>query len=64
MIANNDRILALDQRGELLLIDASPDEFRLIDRRDVAEDSWAHVAVTKDQVIVRDLKQLRVFNWN
>ena len=45
MVANGDKLLALDQRGELLLIDASPEEFRLLDRCNVADDSWAHLAV-------------------
>lgn len=64
MIANRDRILALDQRGELLLVAADPEAFRLLDRREVAEsESWAHLAVAGDQVFVRDLKGLSSFKW-
>lgn len=64
MIANRDRILALDQRGELLLIAANPEKFELLDRREVADcESWAHLAVCRDQVFVRDLRGLSVFNW-
>lgn len=64
MVANRDRILALDQRGELLLVAADPQEFRLLDRREVAaSESWAHLAVVGDQVFVRDLKGLSVFGW-
>ena len=63
LVANGRRLLALDQRGELLLIEASPDEFKLLDRRQVAEDSWAHVAIVNDQIFVRDLAAMKVFAW-
>ena len=36
MIANGNRILALDQRGELIYFEASPKEFKLIGRRKVS----------------------------
>jgi len=64
MIANQDHILALDQRGELLLIRANPEVFELIDRRKVAQDSWAHVAVCGDQLFVRSLDAMLAFRWN
>ena len=64
LIAAGDRILALDERGELLLIRATPDEFDLIDRREVASrPTWAHVAVAGDQVFVRELDAMTVFDW-
>lgn len=64
MAANRDRILALDQKGELLLIAADPREFRLLDRREVASsEAWAHVAVAGDDVLVRDLKGISAFRW-
>lgn len=64
MIANHDRILALDQRGELLLIAADPAAFRLLDRREVAQsESWAHLAVAGEQVFVRDLQGITAFTW-
>lgn len=65
LIANGNRILALDERGELLLIDASPEEFRLVDRRQISDESaWAHLAVADGQVFVRELKALAVYRWN
>lgn len=63
MIANGDKLLALDQRGELLLIEASPEEFKLLSRRKVAEDTWAHIAIANDEIFVRDLKAMKVFAW-
>ena len=64
MIVSGNNILALDQCGELLLMKASPEEFKLISRRQVAEDCWAHLAVAGDQVFVRDLQAIKVFKWN
>lgn len=63
LTANGNRLLALDQKGELLLIEASPEEFKLIDRRSVADDAWAHVAVADKQIFVRALDAIRVFRW-
>ena len=62
LVANGNQILALDEIGEFLLIDATPDEFRLADRRKVSDDStWAHLAVVDGQVFVRELGGLAVY---
>lgn len=59
-----DRILALDERGELMLYEASPDKFDLIDSRQVSDDEcWAHLAVCGGQVFVRELNALAVYRW-
>jgi len=64
MVTQGDKILALDQKGELLLIQANPDAFTLLSRRKVSDEStWAHVAVAGDQVFVRELKGLVAFTW-
>lgn len=63
MVANGDKLLALDENGELLLIQSSPKEFKLIDRHRVADNSWAHVAVVNNEVFVRSLSELKVFTW-
>jgi outer membrane protein assembly factor BamB len=63
MIANGDRILALDERGELLLIRAHPHQFELLDRRQIAQDCWAHLAVSGADIWVRDLAGLFAFRW-
>ncbi len=62
MAVNGNRILALDERGELLLIDANPQELVIRDRRQVSNDpTWAHLAVAGRQVFVRDLSGLVMF---
>lgn len=64
MAVQGRNILALDQRGELLLIRANPKKFELVDRRKVSEEStWAHLAVCDSEVFVRGLNTMMVFNW-
>lgn len=64
MVANGDRVLALDQRGELLLFDASPEKFKELDRREISDEkTWAHLAVEGETVFVRGLKSLTAFRW-
>lgn len=64
MAVQESRVLALDEQGELLLIEAVPDEFRLLDRKEVSDkECWAHVAVSDNEVLVRDLGGVTLFDW-
>lgn len=64
MVAREKRILALDESGELLLIEANPHEFTLLDRRKASDqDCWAHVAVSRNEIVVRDLAGVTLFDW-
>lgn len=65
MVNQGDRILALDQKGELILFQADPTSFRLLDRRRVSstDPTWAHLGVDKDLLLVRSLKGLSVYRW-
>ena len=64
MAVLDDKILALDETGELLLIRANPNKFDLIDRRRIAENNtWGHIAVSKNQIFIRRLDGLAVYNW-
>ena len=64
MVAQKDKILALDERGDLLLIQASPEKFNLLDTRKVTpHEAWAHLAVVGDELFVRDLQGLTVWKW-
>ncbi|QDT12033.1 PQQ-binding-like beta-propeller repeat protein [Planctomycetes bacterium K23_9] len=63
MVSNGKQILALDNSGELLLIQADASELKVIDKQKVAEDAWAHIAVQDDLLIVRDLRAIKVFRW-
>ena len=63
-MAQKNLILALDQKGELLLLKANPKEFELLGRRKISDqETWAHLAVCGDEVFVRELNGLNVFRW-
>lgn len=65
MVANGSNVLALDERGDLLLLDLNNQEFVLTDKQHVSDSpTWAHLAVVNNQIFVRDLKQLTVYEWN
>lgn len=64
MVTNGKKILALDQRGELLLIQANPERFELLGKTRVSEQStWAHLAVCGNELFIRELQAMTVFRW-
>lgn len=64
MVANGSKSLVLDERGELILLDLNPEEFTQLGKLKVSEQSaWAHLAVVDNQIFVRDLKGLTVYEW-
>ncbi|APZ92936.1 PQQ-binding-like beta-propeller repeat protein [Fuerstiella marisgermanici] len=65
MVVNGSNVLALDERGDLLLLDLNTKEFVRVDSRHVSDSStWAHLAVVGNQVFVRELNGLLAFEWN
>jgi outer membrane protein assembly factor BamB len=64
MAVRGDRILALDQKGTLYLVHATPEKFDLLDQRKLGDtEAWAHLAVCGDEVFVRDMKCLTAYRW-
>jgi outer membrane protein assembly factor BamB len=63
MITDGQRVLALTDGGKLMLIDVTGETFSLLEERGIANDSWAHVAIDGDALIVRDLEYLAVYRW-
>ncbi len=63
LVANGDKLLALDERGDLYLIRLTPEQFELLDTRKLTENSWAHLAVAGEEVFIRDLDGLTVYRW-
>jgi outer membrane protein assembly factor BamB len=64
MVVQKDRVLALDQRGVLLLIKANPKAFELLDERKISdEETWAHIAMTGNEIFVRELNAVSAFRW-
>lgn len=65
LVANGDKILALDQRGELLLIRANPEKFEQLDSRKISEDpTWAHLAICGDEIFIRELNAMTAYRWS
>lgn len=65
LVANGDRILALDSRGILYLLAANPKNFELLGETKLGtEETWAHLAVAGDEIVIRSLNQLTVYKWS
>jgi outer membrane protein assembly factor BamB len=63
MVASGKKILALDESGKLLLIAADPNEFRLLENKSLGGVStWAHIGLSGNEVFVRELKAMTVYN--
>ena len=64
LITNGDEILALDERGELLLIRANPNAFELVERRRISEKpTWAHIGLSGSNIFIRELDALVMLDW-
>ena len=64
MVANRKRVLALDQKGALILFEADPSGFKVIDPLEVSKrPTWAHVAVCGSEIYIRDLKGITAYRW-
>ena len=64
MVSNGKRILALDSKGILYLIEANPKEFTLVDQLEVSgRPTWAHLTICGDEVFIRDLEGISVYDW-
>jgi len=64
LVANKDRILALDERGMLFLLEANPAKLEIVSERKVGDDTWAHLAVAGNQVFIRELRALAAYDWS
>lgn len=65
LIAQDKKILALDEKGDLFLINANPEKFDLLSQRHISDSpTWAHLAISGNELFIRDLKGLTVFQWN
>ncbi|MFT6180227.1 MAG: outer membrane protein assembly factor BamB [Akkermansiaceae bacterium] len=64
MVTQGKHILALDERGILLHIEASPKAFKLLSQVELdTPATWAHLAICDDELFVRHLKGLNVYRW-
>jgi len=64
LVANGDRLLALDETGILRLVRATPEAYTPLGEAKVADaESWAHLAVSGGDLFVRDLAGITAFAW-
>jgi outer membrane protein assembly factor BamB len=52
------KLLMLEEKGDLVLIDPSPNEYRELARTHVCGQTWAHPALANGRLFVRDGKEL------
>jgi outer membrane protein assembly factor BamB len=64
MVAQGDKILSLGSEGDLHLLRANTERLELLDSRRVADDSWAHLAVSGNELFVRELKAIAAYRWS
>lgn len=64
LVAQDDKILALDQNGKLFLFRANSSKFEKLDERKIADDeTWAHVAVAGQELFIRELNAIAAYKW-
>ncbi len=64
MATQGDKILALDERGELHLIRAHPAALDVLDSQEIASsETWGHLAVSADQIFIRELEGIAAYRW-
>jgi outer membrane protein assembly factor BamB len=65
MVARGGKILALDEAGKLLLIQADPSRFVLLDSKEVTQSpAWAHLAVAGNELFIRELNGITAYRWD
>ena len=65
MVLQQDKILALDEGGELILVRANPQAIEVLDSQQISNQStWAHLAVSGDQLFVRELEGIAAYRWS
>lgn len=64
MTVQGDKILALSDNGTLHLVRANPERFELLDSKRVAnQPTWGHLAVSGDELFVRELGAVAAYRW-
>ena len=64
MSRNQDRILALTNEGQLLLVKADPNQFVLLDSRTISKaESWGHIAIAGQDIYIREKEAIAAYRW-
>jgi outer membrane protein assembly factor BamB len=54
----NQKLLLLEEAGNLVLLDPDPKEYRELARAKICEETWAHPALADGRLYVRDMKEV------
>lgn len=64
LVAQGNRVLALDQRGVLVLFRADSAGFQLLGERKLGDsEAWAHLAVEGAEVVAREQDGVSLWTW-
>ena len=64
LVAQGDKILALNSDGRLILLRTNTEEFELLGETQVSDqETWAHLAVSGDAIFIRALNSLVAYRW-
>lgn len=64
LVSQGDRLLTLDEAGDLRLIRTNPEQFEQIDEVHVSDSpTWAHLAVADSNICIRELNALVMYEW-
>ena len=64
MICRQKRILALTNEGRLLLLEATPERFLLVDWRQVSDtETWGYLAMAGNDLYVRERDAIAAYRW-
>ncbi|HEV8060608.1 MAG TPA: PQQ-binding-like beta-propeller repeat protein [Gemmataceae bacterium] len=62
MCTGDDKLLMLEESGDLVLLQADPKEYRELSRTKVCGETWAHPALANGRFYVRDNKEMVCFS--
>lgn len=64
MVTDRDKILALDERGDLILLRANPEKLEILDKKHISDqECWGHIAIAGSELFVRELNAVSAFMW-
>ncbi len=63
LVRNDEIMLVLNSEGELIAVEPDREALSVVDKRKVADDSWAYLGCFDGGLLVRDLNALKVFRY-
>ncbi len=64
LAVQGDKLLALDEGGELHLLRANPERLEVLDSAEVGRGpTWGHLAVSGSEIFVRELEAIAAYRW-